>query len=105
MIGIDGIAVINIVSNPSDAEVSGKKKLQTRISHNDGATWKPLTPPDRDSLDEEYDCRSTVSQAINVAGIRFKLILQSCALQIHGYTERRDPKATYSSPSAVGVSC
>lgn len=61
MIGIDGIAVINIVSNPSDAEISGKKKLQTRISHNDGATWKPLTAPDRDSLDEEYDCRSTVS--------------------------------------------
>lgn len=29
---------------------------------------------------------------------------QSCSLQLHGYTERRDVKATYSSPSAVGVS-
>lgn len=29
---------------------------------------------------------------------------QACSLQIHGYTERRDPKATYSSPSAIGVS-
>lgn len=66
MIGIDGIAVINVVANPSDAEISGHKKLQTRISHNDGATWKPLTPPDRDSLDEEYDCRSTVSLRVNV---------------------------------------
>lgn len=61
MIGIDGIAVVNIVSNPSDAEISGRKKLQTRITHNDGGSWKPLTPPDRDSLDEEYHCRSTVS--------------------------------------------
>lgn len=28
---------------------------------------------------------------------------QKCALHIHGYTERRDPRATYSSPSIVGV--
>jgi len=36
MIGLDGIAIINIVSNPSDAPLTGKKELQTRISHNDG---------------------------------------------------------------------
>ena len=28
---------------------------------------------------------------------------QSCALHIHGYTERTDPRATYSSPSVVGL--
>lgn len=28
---------------------------------------------------------------------------QRCTLHIHGYTERRDPRATYSSPSAVGL--
>jgi hypothetical protein len=28
---------------------------------------------------------------------------QACSLQIHGYTARRDPKATYSSPSAAGL--
>ena len=28
---------------------------------------------------------------------------QKCALHIHGYTERTDPRATYSSPSIVGV--
>jgi hypothetical protein len=36
MIGLDGIAVINIVTNPGEAEISGTKKLQTRITHNDG---------------------------------------------------------------------
>ena len=36
MIGLDGIAVVNIVSNPRDAAVTGQKKLQTRITHNDG---------------------------------------------------------------------
>ena len=49
MIGLDGIAVINVVvsrnvstwaepcqANPADADISGTKKLQTRITHNDG---------------------------------------------------------------------
>lgn len=36
MIGLDGIAVMNVVSNPEEAALSGKKKLQTRITHNDG---------------------------------------------------------------------
>ncbi len=36
MIGIDGVAVVNIVTNTEEAARSGKKKLQTRISHNDG---------------------------------------------------------------------
>lgn len=86
MLGIDGIAVINVVSNPTEANISGRKKIQTRITHNDGGTWKPMNPPAKDSLGTEYDCRST-----------------ACSLQIHGYTERRDPRATYSSPSAVGL--
>ena len=36
MIGLDGIALINVVSNPHDAAVSGRKLLQSRITHNDG---------------------------------------------------------------------
>ena len=36
MIGIDGVAVVNTVTNPEEAARLGKKRLQTRISHNDG---------------------------------------------------------------------
>jgi len=36
MVGLDGIALVNIVSNPEQAVVSGRKALQTRITHNDG---------------------------------------------------------------------
>lgn len=36
MIGLDGIVLINIVSNPADAANSGRKLLQSRITHNDG---------------------------------------------------------------------
>lgn len=37
MIGIDGVIVVNTITNPNDASLSRPKKLQTRISHNDGA--------------------------------------------------------------------
>ncbi len=36
MIGLDGIALINVVSNADEAVVTGQKALQTRITHNDG---------------------------------------------------------------------
>ena len=86
MLGLDGVALMNVVSNPDDAAISGTKKLQTRITHNDGGRWLPVTPPAKDSLGSAYSCRDT-----------------SCSLHIHGYTERTDPRATYSSPTAVGL--
>lgn len=36
MIGLDGIALVNVVSNPDEAAITGSKLLQTRITHNDG---------------------------------------------------------------------
>ncbi|CAL1713879.1 unnamed protein product [Somion occarium] len=86
MIGLDGIALINVVSNPHEAPLTGRKELQTRITHNDGGTWKPLVPPKLDSQGNKYACDRT-----------------SCTLQIHGYTERYDARATYSTPSVPGL--
>lgn len=36
MIGLDGIALINIVANPVEATLSGRKTIASRITHNDG---------------------------------------------------------------------
>ncbi|KAJ6542795.1 Oligoxyloglucan reducing end-specific cellobiohydrolase [Mycena capillaripes] len=83
---LDGIALINIVSNPDEALLTGRKVLQSRITYNDGSTWKPLDPPTHDSHGNAYPCTTT-----------------HCALHIHGYTERLDPSAIYSSSSAVGL--
>jgi hypothetical protein len=60
MIGLDGIAVINVVSNPEEAALSSNKKLQSRITHNDGGRWKPMIPPTKDVLGQQYDCKGTV---------------------------------------------
>lgn len=64
VIGLDGIAVVNVIANPDDARVSGNKKLQTRITHNDGSTWKPMTPPIQDSLGNKYECQGTVRSSL-----------------------------------------
>ncbi|KAF8343717.1 hypothetical protein F5887DRAFT_1283371 [Amanita rubescens] len=86
MIGLDGIALVNVVANPDEAAITGKKLLQTKITHNVGSTWKSLSYPKLDLLGMEYDCFDA-----------------SCTLHIHGYTERTDSRATYSSPSVVGL--
>ncbi|KAF9236110.1 hypothetical protein BU15DRAFT_64296 [Melanogaster broomeanus] len=85
-VGLDGIAMVNVVANPAEATLSGSKVLQTRITHNDGGTWRPLTPPKFDSQGRTYPCSNV-----------------GCALHVHGYTERIDARATYSSPGVVGV--
>ncbi|KAG1845862.1 hypothetical protein DFJ58DRAFT_730700 [Suillus subalutaceus] len=84
--GLEGIAMANIVANPTEAALTGRKALQTRITHDDGGTWKALLPPSVDSLGLKYPCTSV-----------------GCALHVHGYTERFKARATYSSPSIAGV--
>jgi len=72
MIGLDGIAVINVVSNPEEAALSSNKKLQTRITHNDGGRWKPMNPPAKDALGRAYDCTSAVSRLILLIVARWR---------------------------------
>ena len=44
MIGLDGIALVNVVSNPQEATLTGRKELETRITHNDGSLCSSLLP-------------------------------------------------------------
>lgn len=67
MKGLDGVAVVNVVTNPDEAAVNGRKKLQTRITHNDGGSWKPMAPPAKDSLGQPYGCSNTVGTVFPIA--------------------------------------
>ncbi|GAP90511.1 putative vacuolar protein sorting targeting protein pep1 [Rosellinia necatrix] len=88
MLGLEGVALVNTVANQdSDSE---PKNLQTRISHNDGAQWSFLPPPQKDVEGKPYSCSSRHGDTI-------------CALHLHGYTERVDRRKTYSSESAIGL--
>ncbi len=92
MLGLEGVAMVNVVDNVKGADGGEKKRLKSMITHNDGAEWALIPPPKEDALGGKYSC---VDQA-NKAGPK-------CSLHLHSYTERDDKSATFSSPSAVGV--
>jgi hypothetical protein len=90
MSGIEGVALINTVTNYDSKDFQKeKKKLKTMITHNDGAEWDYLKPPQKDSEGKKFSCTGSN--------------IEKCSLHIHGYTERLDKTHTYSSPSAVGL--
>ncbi|KAJ9228413.1 hypothetical protein DTO027B5_7688 [Paecilomyces variotii] len=92
MQGLEGVAVVNVVGNVKDVEKGQGKKFRTMITHNDGAQWTLLAPPSKDSEGKGYNCKTNNGKPT-----------EKCALHLHGYTERRDPRATYASASAVGI--
>ena len=88
MQGLEGVVLVNVVANP-DEKSSSKKKLQTQISHNDGAEWDYLpSPADNDEFGK-FPCRSSKTD--------------KCALHLHGYTERSDKSRTFSTETAIGI--
>lgn len=87
MQGIEGVAVINRVANPNDNGSGKAKKLKTYITHNDGAGWDLLDRPVKVPEGAKW-CKGNKDK---------------CSLHLHGYTERKDPRDTYSSGSAVGL--
>jgi len=88
MLGLEGVAVVNVVSNIEDVERGQSKILKTMITHNDGAEWALIKPPKYDASGKEA-CKDQP--------------IEECALHLHGYTERKDPRDTYSSPAAIGL--
>lgn len=86
MQGVDGIALANVVANPSDALLAGHKQLVTRITHNDGGYWEALTPPAADVYGNAYACTEV-----------------GCDLHLQGVTERPDVRITPSTPAAAGL--
>lgn len=88
LLGLKGAAVANVVANIEEVANGGSKKLKSMITHNDGADWTTIKPPKVDADGNDIKCMSE---------------RPPCSLHLHGYTERKKPDATYSSPSAVGL--
>ncbi|RSL56614.1 Vacuolar protein sorting/targeting protein 10 [Fusarium sp. AF-6] len=85
--GLEGVTLINVVANPDKKD--GKKEIQTKISHNDGAEWDFLPPPSKDVDGKAYKCSSAGDN--------------KCALHLHHYTERDNKRRTFSASKAIGL--
>jgi hypothetical protein len=88
MLSLEGIAIANRVVNWKAAAKGEKKKLRSMITHNDGGLWKYINPPEADSDGKPYKCSGGIDK---------------CSLNLHHYTERTDPRHTFSSSSAIGL--
>jgi hypothetical protein len=88
MQGLEGVALVNIVANVKETDSGSAKKLRTMITHNDGAEWGYIQRPENPKNFKVDWCDGSG---------------EKCALHLHGYTERDDPRDTFSSPSAVGL--
>lgn len=90
--GLEGIILINTVANAKEIveskDKTSQKKLKTKITFNDGADWTYIKPPSVDSEGKKYNCNPKN--------------LEKCSLNLHGFTERKDVRDTYSSGSAIG---
>lgn len=92
MQGLEGVAVVNVVANVKETDKGADKKLKTMITHNDGAQWTLVPPPSKDAEGKNFGC-----------SVKDGKPTDKCSLHLHGYTERKDPRDTFSSGSAIGL--
>ncbi|KAG0226451.1 vacuolar protein sorting/targeting protein PEP1 [Actinomortierella wolfii] len=86
--GLEGIALMNEVINPNDANLGKKKELRTLITADNGHKWQPLNPPSHDKDGNKYEeCKNG----------------KECHLHLHNYLDRRHVDDYFSSPTAPGM--
>jgi photosystem II stability/assembly factor-like uncharacterized protein len=89
MQGVEGVAMVNVVANFAELGRGAPKKLKSMLTHDDGSDWAYLPCPEKNLDGHAYNCD--------------KNDLSKQSLHLHSYTERSDPRDTFSSPSAVGL--
>jgi len=87
--GVEGVGLANIVSNAEEVESRrGSKKLQTKITFDDGRSWQPVKAPSQDADGKRVHCNPADSDV--------------CSLHLHSVTIPHNFGRIFSSP-APGV--
>lgn len=57
LVGLDGIGIANVVSNREEVVGWGKEKeIKSKITYNDGRTWRDLQPPAKKANGDDWAC-------------------------------------------------
>lgn len=80
LVGVEGVAVVNIVRNIAEAERGEEKQLETKITFDDGGHWSPLVAPA--DIASKLDCSSDPTR---------------CALHLHSVTQPHNFGKVFSS--------
>ncbi|KAI8370594.1 uncharacterized protein BYT42DRAFT_617135 [Radiomyces spectabilis] len=85
MQGVEGIMIANTVTNAKEVDSGNRKRLQTRMSFDDGAHWTLITNV-KDTNGNNMQCSES-----------------ECALHMHSVTSPHNIGQVFTSNSAVGV--
>ncbi|RCI03384.1 vacuolar protein sorting/targeting protein PEP1, partial [Rhizopus stolonifer] len=84
--GVEGILIANVIVNPKDVESqSASKDVRTRMSFDDGASWKELT------------------NVKDMNGNAMRCNERDCSLHLHSVTSNHNYGQVSSAESAIGV--
>ncbi|KAF9903168.1 vacuolar protein sorting/targeting protein PEP1 [Linnemannia zychae] len=87
MQGVEGVALLNEVTNPNEVNQGKKKVLRSQITVDNGNTWHTINAPQMDVDNKPYkDCSST-----------------DCSLHLHNYLDRKHVEDLFSSSSIPGM--
>ncbi|KAF8985678.1 vacuolar protein sorting/targeting protein PEP1 [Entomortierella lignicola] len=86
MQGIEGVALMNEVTNPNEVNQGKEKKRRSVITMDNGKSWTTLKAPAKDSDNQNFDCAGS-----------------DCTLHLHNYLDRKHSEDMFSSPSAPGM--
>ncbi|KAJ2447047.1 vacuolar protein sorting/targeting protein PEP1 [Coemansia sp. RSA 2440] len=94
--GVTGVVIANQVSNWDNAQkgdILGRHdiKLRSRISFDDGATWRYLRAPAKDADGQKYACSDSQWES------------GECALHVHSVTSTRTPGRVFGARAAPGI--
>lgn len=84
--GVEGVGIANVVGNAQEVEARKEpKKLQSRITFDDGRTWSPIRAPSTDVDGKRIDCNPQDPQ--------------ECSLHLHSVTLPHNFGRIFSSPA------
>ena len=98
LVGIDGVGLANYVANARqidgdrDKAAKAKAKLKTVITYDDGSSWEPVRPPEKDMHGQNFKCSSATGD--------------QCSLHLHSVSTPHNIGRVFSSTApgfAMGV--
>ena len=83
LVGVEGVAIVNTVSNPERADAGEEKVLKTMITFDDGGRWSLIRAPPLDHEGFTVHCDTSD--------------MQSCSLHLHSVTQPHNYGRVFSS--------
>ena len=95
LVGIDGVGLANYVANTRqvDGGKTAKAKLKSVITYDDGSSWEPIHPPEKDMHNQNFKCSPTSTK-------------DRCSLHLHSVSTPHNIGRVFSSTApgyVIGV--